>query len=217
MDEDLGSESKEKSTLDAMNLEMAKILSPEGAKQDAFSRLGLEARSILKSIETETVKLKQYEFLSRTDRHYFRARFNYYKLSILRLRQEERDFIEPKLIEFHQDIAQREFESGGDPSEVTHAPFLHAVKKGEPVPGLIEPSGLASTSLRSEPPRMTWKAEASVAPSSDSEFAQALIGELSMVRLALQASPSHDNNRIIGEAIDRAMSRVRAKYSKSPA
>jgi len=182
-------EEEESANVEAFKAKLAEALQKPDVRQDDLSILGIEARSILKSIETETQKLIQFDSLSRTDRHYFRARFNYYKLSILRLRSDEREILEPKLVVFHQDICQREFESGADPSDVKHAPFLDVVRK----------------EISSSHPRPSRETATSIA----ADLQESLVSELSMVKLALQAKPSADSQRIIADAIDRMILKLR--------
>lgn len=190
-------EEEESANVEAFKAKLAEALQKPDVRQEVSAVLGIEARSILKSIETETQKLLQFDSLSRTDRHYFRARFNYYKLSILRLRAEEREVLEPKLVTFHQDICQREFEGGGDPSDVKHAPFLDVVRKEmshSRVPGLID-----------EAPKANH-----IEGGISYQLQEALVSELSIVKLALQAKPSADGQKIIADAIDRMISKLKS-------
>jgi len=160
--------------------------------------LGMEAQSILKSIETETQKLQQFDVLARTDRHYFRARFNYYKLSILRLRSEERAHLEPKIGKFFGLIMEKELASDAVP-EVVHTPFLEAVKSpSSPVPA--QPSSFASRPASYSAPE---------SPKGPSRSSHEVVSELQLIRLALQANPSIEGNRLLGEALERVIAKLK--------
>jgi hypothetical protein len=173
--------------------------------------LGMEAQSILKSIETETQKLQQFDVLARTDRHYFRARFNYYKLSILRLRSEERAHLEPKIGKFFGLIMEKELASDAVP-EVVHTPFLEAVKPpsspvfrtpSEPVLDVkvpAQPSSFASRPASYSAPE---------SPKGPSRSSHEVVSELQLIRLALQANPSIEGNRLLGEALERVIAKLK--------
>ncbi len=173
--------------------------------------LGMEAQSILKSIETETQKLQQFDLLARTDRHYFRARFNYYKLSILRLRAEERAHLEPKIGKFFGLIMEKELASDAVP-EAVHTPFLEAVKAPaapafrSPVEPALDVKALSQPSSFVSRPSSQPSAELPKGPSRSS---QEVVSELQLIRLALQANPSVEGNRLLGEAVDRLISRLK--------
>lgn len=200
-------ESQREYQMEVLTTKIAEALSRPDAPIDFEAHLGIEAKSILKSIETEATKLRQFDGLSRTDRHYFRARFNYYKLSILRLREKEREILEPRLIEFHQQITQREFETGGDPSDVQHTPFLEAVKpvKVEPVVEMpkikvpdVPPPGFILNSNHH-----------SAAPVAQPFDRDAVLSELAILKLALKAQPTIEGQKVISDCVDRIIARLK--------
>ncbi len=189
---------KEDLDLDLLNKKIAEALSREmDSEASRIERLGIEARSILKSIETETVKLKQFEVMSRTDRHYFRARFNYYKLSILRLRSEERDFLEPRLVSFYQEICQREIEGGNDPTDLPRPTAIL-----EPVP--TAPKAVERPLSVSSKGDLLPSLEASPTPKD----LKVTVQELQLIRMALQAEPSKTGQQMISAALDRVISQL---------
>lgn len=170
--------------------------------------LGIEARSILKSLETESSKLSQFQSLSRTDRHYFRARFNYYKLSILRLRSEEREYLEPRLQTFHEQIVQREFEI--ESQDLRPTPFLEAVPSlSIPASSLPPPSVSAAHSNSSH--TLVLPASQSMSASISGLPVQDLINELQMLKMALQAKPSEDGQKIIAAGVDRILEKLKTR------
>jgi hypothetical protein len=178
-------------------------------KEEVSPHLGIEARSILKSLETEAAKLGQFEVLTRTDRHYFRARFNYYKLSILRLRGEEREVLEPMLQSFHEKIIQREFELESQDFKPT--PFLEAVPKSEPVRA-PRPAPSAESKIE---PRVEPRFESLPEPDgilstrSPRGALQQIAQELALVRLALEAEPNRTSQKIIAQAVDRMLETIK--------
>ena len=174
--------------------------------------LGMEAQSILKSIETEMQKLQQFDALARTDRHYFRARFNYYKLSILRLRSEERAHLEPKIGKFFGLIMEKEMASDAVP-EVVHTPFLEPVRSR---PSFVPPSsgsGVAAepiveprAPILPQPSRQPMNAEGSNVSNRSSVD---VLSELQLIKMALQVAPSVEGNRLMSEAVDRVLAKLK--------
>ncbi len=170
--------------------------------------LGIEARSILKSLETESSKLGQFQSLSRTDRHYFRARFNYYKLSILRLRSEEREFLEPRLQTFHEQIVQREFEI--ESQDLRPTPFLEAVPSLSIAASTLPPAS-APVPVPNHSHTLVLPASNSSSAAMSNSLAQDLINELQMLKMALQAKPSEDGQKIIAAGVDRILEKLKTR------
>lgn len=142
-------------------------------------RLSMEARSIYKSIQTERTKLVQSSNLSRSDLHYFRARFNYYRLSLLRLDPEEKQTLEPILSQFLEKIVEREGEG-----ERPAPPFLEAVEK--------------------TPPHQTKHAESAPVFEKPALIRESSLNdELQLVRLALSAEPSAKTNQLLIRKLDQ--------------
>lgn len=160
--------------------------------------LGMEARSILKSIRTEHLKLSQSNQVAQSDLHYFRARYNYYKLSLLRLDESEKDLLNPVLKGFKeaiQSLERNSFEAENHAPEPT--PFLApvSVKTPEPAEDLAE--------REARPPQ-----EALQALSQNSELEKAE-NELRLIQLALRAEASTENNELISEAVSRVLKRLK--------
>ena len=152
--------------------------------------LGMEARSILKSIRTEESKLVSSPNVSSSDLYYFRARHNYYKLSLLRLSQEERSAVEPDLARFQQKIAN--FEEGASKlikkEKVT--PFLEAV---EP-----QKNGVKET-----PKSLEIDSDENSRNSSSEMKSQ-----LSLIRLALSSDLSISSKQVVIEGLDRLIAKL---------
>lgn len=149
------------------------------------SELGMEARAILKSIQTEDVKLSHAKNLTRSDRHYFRARYNYYKLCLLRLRSEERRAIEPVLSSFHQKIG--ELERVDDASrEVT--PFLHSVGKED-------------VKVMKEHPKTNLNLTR--------ENREDIVSQLSLLQLALSAELTAASKKVLSDNVTRVVKQLK--------
>lgn len=151
----------------------------------AQSDLGIEARSILKSIQTEHSKLKQSSSIAQSDLHYFRARFNYYRLSLTRLLPKERESLEPHLSSFYEEIAALESGQATGLEVERPTPFLEPV---EPKP---EPEVRVTEEVAS--------------PASVSKEA---IDQLKLLRLALEAEPSKSGNQLIAHQLDTVIQRL---------
>ena len=155
--------------------------------QMKLDSLGMEAKAILKSIQTEDSKLQQSGQLMRSDLHYFRARFNYYRLSLMRLLPEERKTLEPVLSNFRCHIVENEAGVGDSKSEASYTPFLAPVEnKSSPGPKLPEGAVVSS------------KAQAS----------DAVLNDLRLVRLALTGQISPDSAPILIQALDRVIAKI---------
>lgn len=161
----------------------------------ASSQLSIEAKSILKSVQTEDAKLSQSSNLTRSDFHYFRARFNYYRLSLMRLPGNEREVLEPVLGRFLDKITQNEVAAHTEnPVLEKPRPFLEAVgsqalkvvpeKSAEPV---LEP--IPTQIEKSAPLR--------------ADLSKKLISQLKMIKMALQAEPTKEGQKTLSEGIDR--------------
>lgn len=168
-----------------------------------LDQLGMEARSILKSIRTEHAKLDQSKAVATQDLHYFRARYNYYRLSLMRLTSEERKLLEPFLSEFRASIVKREAFAGNEAEapEAQVTPFLAPVdEKVEPEP---TPEPEAVDSVAHDQPDQE---EREVPVSED--LKASLRSELSLVKLALGAKASAESNEIISQAVDRMLKKL---------
>ena len=166
---------------------------PRFFDSDKQAELGMEARSILKSIKTEESKLSHSNNITRSDHYYFRARHNYYKLSLLRLSPEERTAIEPVLARFQQKIAslEEEVSRNGETEKVT--PFLAAV----------EPQRSDERMGKTDK-----KASASADTNELDSFSTELVSQLSLIRLALSSDLSASSKQVIIEGLDRVISRL---------
>jgi hypothetical protein len=161
--------------------------------KDENSILGMESRSILKSIQTEEAKLAQSTHPTRSDLHYFRARHNYYRLSLLRLPAEERDLLEPVLGRFFERIVTFEQLADG-PIEKTPAPFLQTVEKKIEV--LKSPSVINSPVLSAPVPTV---------------MLDEVISQLQLVRLALTGEYSIEAKKVLCDGLDRIISKLKSK------
>jgi hypothetical protein len=165
--------------------------------KNSATNLGMEARSILKSIRTEETKLVNSTDTTRSDHYYFRARANYYKLSLLRLTPEERQMLEPVLARFHKSIQDVEDRVKGTKEPLT--PFLEAVEK---VPDISAPEARqpAAEPVRAELPR---------GQKIDSDYADNLVSQLSLLQLALNAELSAESKKILGDGVQRIIREIR--------
>jgi hypothetical protein len=160
--------------------------------------LGMEARSIFKSIRTENTKLLQADRSARSDLSYFKARHNYYKLSILRLDPIERQILEPVLAKFRRHIQDWEM---GIQVQTPPTPFLAAVEQAvTPVP---ESSDEADLNLTAVPVTRSELAK----PKSETS-ATALRSEIELIQVALSAEASNERNQVIRSALDRIKERL---------
>ncbi len=193
------------------------MVSKQTLNSEAFSSslLGIESRSILKSIQTEYTKLSQSALLTRSDLHYFRARYNYYRLSLLRLPQEERVVLEPFLGRFIEQIISAEGRDGGAPE--APPPFLQSVtpaKQGNAtVPGnVVESVGLsAPVNLASPRQDIRVSAQREISASTISGEGEALrqaVSELQLLKLSLQAELGSESKKILADSIDRIIFRI---------
>lgn len=160
-------------------------LKPEGWSSPL---LGIEAKSILRSIQTEDLKLEQSPQLSRSDLHYFRARYNYYRLSLLRLPPEERSVLEPFMGRFYDRIMRTELNSGTIPE--SPRPFLQSVAK----PTVPDAGNVSQTPAPSFSNSLSKNAD--------------IISELRLIKLSLAADLSPEAKKILAESIDRVISKL---------
>lgn len=169
---------------------------------DDIAALGMEARSILKSIQNEESKLIQSSaHLTRSDRHYFEARYNYYRLSLMRLQTQERATLEPFLQRFWSRLSETSAEDKND--SYKPAPFLTSVASNPPRASSPQEPAVplpASRSISSDP------VVPSVVPK---EVIQDVVSQLGLVQLALQADLSKDSKLLLSEGVDRVIQRLR--------
>lgn len=184
------------------------MVSKQTLNGDAFSSslLGIESRSILKSIQTEYTKLTQAQLLTRSDLHYFRARYNYYRLSLLRLPPEERVVLEPFLGRFIEQIMTAESREGSAPD--APSPFLQSVSPS------IKPGVSTVSSAHAPLPQAPAAAqnmaefpELEASSVSSSSLVQA-VGELRLLKLSLHAELGADSKKILADSIDRVISNI---------
>lgn len=165
------------------------------------SVLGMESRSILKSIQTEEAKLVQSNHLTRSDLHYFRARHNYYRLSLLRLPSEERSVLEPVLGRFFERILNFE-ERDESALERSPAPFLQTVERPPPSRSLTMVTPGSSNPRAADPlPGM---------PSISSSTLLEVVSQLQLVRLALGGDFGPDGKKILIEGMDRVLQKLKS-------
>lgn len=164
---------------------------------EASSSLSMEARSILRSIQTESSKLEQASLLARSDLHYFRARFNYYRLSLLRLSPQERNVLEPILSHFMELIAAREAESQESlsPKLPSTPPFLESVAESQK-----KESAVFDESATAKPERQ-----------EEAKVAYDILGNLQVIQMALQAPASSSGNQIIAKQISHLIQEFEKK------
>ena len=149
-------------------------------------QLGMEARSILKSIQTEHSKLVHAKQLTRSDRHYFRARHNYYKSSLLRLTATEQKILEPLLTEFHHQISKLEIgQEVIKSNEERSAPFLQLVET-------------------SEKPENNFSIGNSIFSNQKGEL-RSVVHQLQLIKLAFSAELSVQGQKIVEMGLDRAL------------
>lgn len=160
------------------------------------AELGMEARSILKSIRTEDAKLAQALHLTRSDLHYFRARFNYYRLSLMRLSDGEREGIEPVLSSFYEKIVAKESQWSEGDEQQPPTPFLAPVE--DAAEERAEPTPSSPENKIAEGPAEGRSEKVS---SSNSH----LITRLSLLKVALQAPPSKENNDLMAKTLDELL------------
>lgn len=166
----------------------------EGFRKTHSESLGMEARSILKSIQTETAKLEQSEDLARSDLHYFRARFNYYRLSLMRLLPAEREILEPVLSHFMELIAAREING--------HEKL--AASNPSRSPAFLEKVVEKFPQQNSEAQKVLNYRNEGLSSSMKEE----LISELSVLKMALSAEASNQGNRHIARSLEKVIDRI---------
>ncbi len=168
--------------------------------------LGIESRSILKSILTEEAKLTQSSTITRSDLHYFRARYNYYRLSLLRLLPEERGILEPVLGRFFEKINRSENSEGISPDGKAAAPFIHAVER----PAVLRSESQKVVSRPSELSVLSVNPEVSAPkPSSiQSELMDDIIGQLQLVKIGLTADITPEARRILVDGVERLIGKL---------
>jgi len=152
--------------------------------------LGMEARSVFRSIRTEQNKLTQSGQVSRTDLSYFHARYNYYKLSLMRLDPIERQILEPVLGMFREKLATWETGSAERPQPTA---FLTSVEK--PVERIVEKVVPAKVEVSEDDDLVEL-------PKSESDRS-AILAELDLISIALEAEASNQRNSVIKSAVDR--------------
>lgn len=184
--------------------------------------LGMEAQSILKSIRTEHSKMLQSKSIARSDLHYFRARHNYYRLSLMRLEPHEREGLEGVLQEFRSKISEIEALTIDGPMETVHTPFLAPVETSEPELKKPDPASDRITST-SQPKTQPVVEQPSSSPAfvemkvSSNTLSEALVdefvSELSLLQLALKAEASNQNNAICSAAVERVVQKLKSLKS----
>ena len=154
--------------------------------------LGMEARSILKSIQTEASKMAHSGIPTRTDLHYFRARYNYYKLTILRLADSEKQIINPVLADFldHLVIAEGKLSEKSMEAPPFLATVAPQVKQAKKELEMVEEERKEEVLHHADQSR--W------------------LAEIALLRLALQAPASRENNDIVVRALDRLADEIRS-------
>ena len=159
--------------------------------------LGMEARSILRSIQTESSKLEQASLLARSDLHYFRARFNYYRLSLLRLSPNERGVLEPILSHFMELIAAREAENQESlsPKLPSTPPFLESVAERQ----------------KKEPFALDDQASPASNKQAEAKTAHDILGHLQLIQMALQAPATSSGNQIIAKQVSHIIQELEQK------
>lgn len=184
--------------------------SPSAIIRIDLSELGMEAQSILKSIRTEHGKLAQSQNLALSDLHYFRARYKYYRLSLMRLLPNERKSLEPVLDKFREAIyeVERSFEDSGsfEPKQSV-TPFI------VPVEEVVESSSTSAFVSRPAPETKNLTASPAKSDSNvgsqigSSTSASALIAELrselELIDMALEAPISEQRKQTIQKNIKR--------------
>jgi len=179
------------------------------APDSQSSSLGPEARSILRSIQTENVKLLQSAQLSKSDLHYFRARFNYYRLSLMRLVSDERGLLEPALGEFRANIVVREAGvESGQKYEVKSTPFLAPVEAAmaspsvESVPAKPQAPSLPKVEAVIESPPKVSRG------TSPGQGLEELRRDLRLLQLALRSATSVEENQILSDSVGSILRRI---------
>lgn len=166
----------------------------------AIAQLGPEARSILKSIQTEDAKLKSSGQPARSDLHYFRARFNYYRLSLLRLQPEEKSVLEPVLARFLHHIVNLESEAGEGERGVT--PFLAPVEKYSP------PRTTTTTSSAAVPPTTAYTS-AATQPRATRLANEEILSQLHLIKMALASDIDALGRKALSDGLDRVIHSLR--------
>lgn len=170
-----------------------------------LNELGMEAQSILKSIRTENTKLCQSKSLAQSDVHYFRARHNYYRLSLLRLLPAERKMLEPVLAKLRENILNREARMGQPFEQDAEAitPFITPVEDSPIVQNMASQSVSASSAaIESSQPVSTPEA-AEQTRAVPARLLKDLSEELELMELALEAKPSEERNQKLIRAVQR--------------
>jgi len=161
--------------------------------------LGMEARSVFRSIRTEQNKLTQSGHVSRTDLSYFHARYNYYKLSLMRLDPIERQILEPVLGMFREKLATLETGSAEMPQPTA---FLTSVEKrtvAEEKHAPVTPIPASAVSVTAPLP----EDEELIENPKVGIKREAILAELDLISIALSAEASNQRNSVIKLAIDR--------------
>lgn len=170
--------------------------------------LGMEARSILRSIRTEHAKLTQAESVAQSDLHYFRARYNYYKLSLLRLDEGEKQMLEPVLKLLKTSIIAAERVSFESVQEEEPAPFLAAVERKSVQ---SEPAPVRSSDQAERATEKTKAASSAMALQSleAKTGLEAIESELQLVRLALSGEINPQAKTVLAQSIDRVIDKIK--------
>lgn len=174
------------------------------------ARLGPEARSILKSIQTEDAKMQGSSSLARSDLHYFRARFNYYRLSLLRLLPEEKSILEPVLAQFLHRIVGFEREMGS--GEPNFTPFLAPVERAaEKLPERAnekvyeKPLERSSDRVSSQTIDKALSSNPIPSQSFNSRLktsTEDLVSQLTLIKMALSSEIDSHGRRILADGIE---------------
>lgn len=184
--------------------------------------LGMEAQSILKSIRTEHTKMLQSKTIARSDLHYFRARHNYYRLSLMRLEPHEREGLEGVLQDFRSKISEIEALTIDGPMETVHTPFLAPVETSEAetkrqeqvtdrITSTLQPNRQVAVEGPASSPAFV---EMKVSSNTLSEaLVDEFVSELSLLQLALKAEASNQNNAICSAAVERVVQKLKSLKS----
>jgi len=191
-----------------------KALNKEMEQKELSDVLGMEAKSILRSIQTEHSKLVQSASLSHSDLHYFRARYNYYRLSLLRLEDSERQTLQKSLNAFRTQIAEAEI--GGKSSQkaekIAPAPFLEEVTQKQ---NFVE-----EEVSRELPPQTQREVEELQKPVSEARSSssskleknvdkESVLSELHLLQIALMAEASNERNAVCAAAVSRLIQKIK--------
>ncbi|TVQ77681.1 MAG: hypothetical protein EA369_08845 [Bradymonadales bacterium] len=187
-----------------------------------LSQLGSEAQSMLRSIRTENAKLCQAKALAQSDVHYFRARHNYYRLSLRHLQNEERKLLEPVLVKFRENIWDCESRLGLALKEGRESitPFLTPVEQENPAPAPVSPPAEKEAYEKEilsefQPSKEVFnealpqkRAVGAEQPEALAGFLKDLGEEMELIQFALEGKASQEKNAKYSRAIGRLRVRL---------